>query len=348
VSAIDGVDLIESDPKKIATEFLKVPLLPGIKRVKGRDKAFVKVQEGCDQFCAYCIVPYARGGPRNRPLEDIIQEVNDLIDNGYAEFVLTGTNLGKREDLLHVVKSIEEIEGVRRIGLGSIEPLGISDELLDFLGSSPKFLKYLHVPLQSGDDRVLDLMGRWYDSNQYRGLITRISDKIPDCAIGADVIVGFPGEGEEEFLKTHDLIADSPICRLHVFRYSKRPGTRALDLPGESDEATKKKRSAVLRDLGEEKWHRFRSQFVGKMLEVHVESAGCRASLDGQLVGMTDNYIRVLLGSGNSCVDLKDAVNPSSPRASCGVGSWNDFENVRITKIDGARTYGEIVREKAR
>jgi tRNA A37 methylthiotransferase MiaB len=174
----------------------------------------------------------------------------------------------------------------------------------------------------------------------------KISDKRSGGAIGADVIVGVPGEGESEFLKTRDLVADTPICRLHVFRYSRRPGTRALDLPNEPHEDTKKERSLVLRNLSEEKWQRFRSGFAGKTLEVHIESA-YRSSLDGQLVGMTDNYIRVLLGSGNGCRELKDAANPSSERASCGVGSRNDFANVRITKIDGTRTYGEIVREKA-
>ncbi len=323
---VNGIDLVESDLKKIARDFLKVPLLSGIKSFSGRDKAFVKVQEGCDQFCSYCIVPYARGKPRERPLKEILQEVRDLAQNGYQEFVLTGTNLGKCENLLNVIRAIEKIPEVRRLGLGSIEPLGIPDELLEFIGSSPKCSKYFHIPLQSGDNKILKSMRRWYTREEYEALLHRIKEKVPDSAIGADVIVGFPGEGESEFLNTYNLIADSPISRLHIFRYSRRPMTQALNLENEPQDIIKRERSKTLIELGEKKWMEFRTQFINRTLEAHIESS----SQNGWLVGVSSNYIKILLQKQNSCAKYENIDS--------------GFVNLRIKKIDGAYTYGELAK----
>ncbi|MCK4353312.1 MiaB/RimO family radical SAM methylthiotransferase, partial [candidate division WOR-3 bacterium] len=326
LSRIDGIDLIEHNPKKIARDFLKVPLLSGIKRFSGRDKAFVKVQEGCDQFCSYCIVPYARGKPRERPLKEILQEVRDLAQNGYQELILTGTNLGKYENLLNVIQSIEKIPDVRRLGLGSIEPVGISDELLEFIGNSKKCSKYFHIPLQSGDNKILKSMRRWYTREEYEALLHRIKEKVPDSAIGADVIVGFPGEGKTEFSNTYNLIANSPISRLHIFRYSRRPMTQALNLENEPQDIIKKERSRTLIELGEKKWMEFRTQFIGKTLEAHIESS----TQNGWIVGVSSNYIKVLLQKQNICAKCNNMDS--------------GFVNLRIKKIDGVRTYGEIVK----
>ncbi len=321
---VNGIDLVESDPKKIVTNFLKVPLLSGIKSFSGRDKAFLKVQEGCDQFCSYCIVPYARGKPRERPLKEILQEVENLIQNGYREFILTGTNLGKCKDLLRIVKSIESFPEVRRLGLGSIEPIGISDKLLEFIGNSSKCSKYFHIPLQSGDNKILKSMGRWYTREEYETLLHRIREKVPDSAIGADVIVGFFGEGDAEFLNTYNLIANSPISRLHIFKYSQRPMTQAINFENEPESMVKRERSHVLIKLGEKKWVEFRSQFIGKTLEAHIESS----SQDEWRVGVTSNYIKILFEPQKNC-DKYDSMN-------------SGFINLRIVKIDGARTYGKV------
>ncbi|MDI6840715.1 MAG: MiaB/RimO family radical SAM methylthiotransferase [bacterium] len=385
IKSIKGVNLIEPDYKKIVTDFLKVPILQSIKKFADHTKAFVKVQEGCDQFCSYCIVPYARGAPKSRPIEEIIAEVNALIANGYEEFVLTGTNLSKCDNLLGIIKSISQIHGVHWLGIGSIEPLGISDEFLDYIGSgglinqtpTSKFYKYIHLPLQSGDNSILKLMNRWYTAEEYEDLIYKIKEKIPSVAIGADVIVGFPGEGETEFANTYDLIQRSPISRLHVFRYSKRPGTKAANFKNEVPEKTKKERSRIIRELGDKKWEAFREQFIGKTLEAHIESKTIEAwyskptshpfayrhtegrfgssdpnttmtssfhsdhiplSLrapakqshkfsEGEesqyLLGVTQNYIKVLFKSN--------------------LNLTKRFVNLRIKKIVGPKTYGELV-----
>ena len=342
LSQIDGIDLIEPDPKKIATDFLEVLLLSGIKNFSEHDKAFVKVQEGCDQFCSYCIVPYARGKPRDRPIQEILQEVGNLIKNGYQEFVLTGTNLGKCKNLLNIVKSIELLSEVRRLGLGSIEPLGISDELLEFIGNSKKCGKYFHIPLQSGDNKILESMRRWYTREEYEALLHRIKEKVPDSAIGADVIVGFPGESETEFLNTYNLIASSPISRLHIFRYSKRPMTQALNLKNEPQDIIKKKRSKILRELGEKKWLEFRTTFIDRTLEAHIEKT-VNHNANGWLIGVTPNYIKVLLEKQSFYPPPQDRLKSSlQPLDNQKVSSA--FVNLRIKKIDGSYTYGELVK----
>ncbi|HAW49565.1 TPA: tRNA (N(6)-L-threonylcarbamoyladenosine(37)-C(2))-methylthiotransferase MtaB [bacterium] len=318
ISQIKGVNIVEPDPNKIAVDFLKTPLLPGIKSFGGRSKAFVKIQEGCDQFCSYCVVPYVRGKPRDRSIEEVIREVNDLVNNGCEEIVLTGTNIGKCQNLLDIVKEIDKVEGVRRIGVGSIEPICILDELLDFIQGSQKFSRYFHIPLQSGDNRILNLMKRWYTSEEYAELLYAIKERMPDCAIGADVIVGFPGEAEYEFLNTYNLIANSPISRLHIFRYSKRPGTHAINLPDEPPDMVKKERSMILHKLSENKWANFRREFIGKTLECSVEPT----KDDGWLIGVTKNYIKVLF----------------KPPASLP----GNFINLKIKKVEGPMTYGEV------
>ena len=343
IEAIPGVNLIEPNPKKIVTNYLHVPLLHSIKTFESHIKAFIKIQEGCDQFCSYCVVPYTRGAPKSRSKKEIINEIKILATNGYTEFVLTGTNLGKYDGLLRLIESIEKIPDVHRLGLGSIEPIGISDTLLDFISNSPKFSRYFHIPLQSGNNDILKKMERWYTAEDYEELLERITERVPEAAIGADVIVGFPGEGETEFQNTYDLISRLPVSRLHVFRYSKRPGTKAAEFKSEVPEEIKKKRSKMLRELGNTKWEKYRARFIGKILEVHVESRLLVGLLShGYSVGVTSNYIKVLFKYP------KDTCLPAPSRFACRSGAGKisgKFVKIKIQDVDTSNTYGELVNQ---
>ncbi|MCK4591362.1 MAG: tRNA (N(6)-L-threonylcarbamoyladenosine(37)-C(2))-methylthiotransferase MtaB, partial [Candidatus Latescibacteria bacterium] len=211
-------------------------------------RVFVKVQEGCDNRCAYCIVPFARGPSRSRPLEDTLQQVDRLVNRGYKEIVLTGVCLGiygwdlpsddQRIDLRELVKRLEELKGLARYRLSSIEPSYISEELVDLLSSSPKLCHHLHIPLQSGDTQILERMGRSYSAEEYRDLLWMLKTQMPDLAIGADVIVGFPGETEDHFQNTYRLIQNLPLSYLHVFRFSPRKGTAAYQMEDRVDDYT--------------------------------------------------------------------------------------------------------------
>lgn len=318
---IKGVYIVEPEFPELVNKFLKLELPQGIKTFYAHNKAFIKVQEGCDQFCSYCIVPYVREKTYDRPEKNIISEIKELIKNGYQEFILTGTNLGKYKNLLGLLKSIDKISGIRRLGLSSIEPYGISDDLIDFFASSQKFSRYFHIPLQSGDAKILKLMNRWYAPEDFLSLVTKISSHIPDVAIGTDVIIGFPGEGETEFLNTYNFISQSPIARLHTFRYSKRPLTKALELKNKPQDKIVKQRSQLIYKLGEKKWVEFRTRFIGKILEAHIENE--KDSPNKKLyTGVTSNYIKVLF--------------PSDKELS-------GFANIRIDKISGSKTIGTLV-----
>ena len=265
-------------------------------------RVFVKVQEGCDNRCAYCIVPFARGPSRSRPLEDTLQQVDRLVNRGYKEIVLTGVCLGiygwdlpsddQRIDLRELVKRLEELKGLARYRLSSIEPSYISEELVDLLSSSPKFCHHLHIPLQSGDTQILERMGRSYSAEEYRDLLWMLKTQMPDLAIGADVIVGFPGETEDHFQNTYRLIQNLPLSYLHVFRFSPRKGTAAYQMEDRVDDYTKKLRSQRLRELDREKRRAFISSFLGRSLPVLFETS--RDKQSGLLTGFTGNYIRVL------------------------------------------------------
>lgn len=320
---IKGVYLVEPDYRKVIDKLLKAKLPDEITGFYKHNKAFIKVQEGCDQFCSYCIVPYLRGSPYDRPVKNIVSEINKLVKNGYKEFILTGTNLGKYDNLLGLLKIINNIPGIYRLGLSSIEPYGISDELIDFFVSSKKFSRYFHIPLQSGDSEVLKLMNRWYSPDDFESLVMKLDSRIPDVAIGTDVIVGFPGEGEDEFKNTYDFISRLPIARLHVFRYSKRPLTKVSELPANMKPQDKivKERSRLIYKLGEKKWAEFRKRFIGKTLEVHIEK--CTVTGKNKLyAALASNYIKVLFPSNHNL---------------------SGFVNVRIDKISGAKTFAALI-----
>jgi threonylcarbamoyladenosine tRNA methylthiotransferase MtaB len=261
-----------------------------------RTRGFLKIQDGCDNRCSYCIVPFARGGSRSAAPHEIEAEFKQLVESGCPEVVLTGIHIGtygsdlkQSINLTELLRRLMQAQGSTRIRLSSIEPNEITREMIGYLGSG--LCRHLHIPLQSGDDALLRSMKRHYTSGFYEGLIDKVADQVPGIALGADIIVGYPGEGENEFQNTRQLVERSPLTHLHVFSYSPRPGTPAVEMNGQVSELIKKKRSMVLRTLGMKKNVMFRRQQQGSVLEAVVENKLDPAT--GLLTGLTDNYIRV-------------------------------------------------------
>ncbi len=273
------------------------------RRFPGHTRAFLKIQDGCDAFCTYCIVPYARGHSRSVSEKDVLGRLRELGGAGYREIVLTGIHLGAygrdlrpAAGLLEILKDVEEERPVERLRLSSIEPGEVTDEMISFFRTSKVLCRHLHIPLQSGSDDVLKRMGRPYDASFFRNLLERIWRAIPDMAIGLDVMAGFPGEDEEAFNRTVRLIEDLPVAYLHVFPYSDRPGTEASAMRGKVGEKEKKLRAAQLRALGKRKRSDFAGRFVGKTVSVLIEGG---AGPGGEFTkGFSDQYIPVFVRTG--------------------------------------------------
>ena len=248
-------------------------------------RANLMIQDGCENFCSYCIVPYARGKIKSKPISDVIKETATLVKAGAREIVLTGINLGTYQyDLTKVLGALSKIKDLLRIRLSSIEPMYLTKELIGAVANTPKVCNYLHIPLQSGDNNILKAMNRNYSVKEYQELINYARQTIPDCGISTDVIVGFPGEGEQEFKNTKNLIKKIGFSRLHIFSYSKRPGTKAAELTNQVNGKIKKQRNKVLRDLGDRLANDFAKEQLKKGPEILVEQPG---------EGLTTNYIRV-------------------------------------------------------
>jgi len=270
-------------------------------------RAFLQAQNGCNSFCSYCIVPYARGRSRSVPLEDVLQGVRDLAANGYQEVVLTGIHLGAYgldltppTSLTELVRRIDAGQLVKRLRIGSVEPNEVTDELLELMADSKTICPHLHLPLQSGSDTVLKRMGRHYTSDFFRTLVAKIHTHLPEAFIGADVIAGFPGESEEEFADTLQLINELPFSDLHVFPYSKRSGTKAADMPGQVPPDRIKNRAENLRHLAEQKKQHFLQQQVGRELNVLVQGYDAKTR---RCRGLAENYVTVL------CAGTQDMKN---------------------------------------
>lgn len=265
-------------------------------------RALVKIQDGCEKNCAYCVVPFARGKERSREIEQIISEINDLVENGYKEVVLTGVHIGRYDQdglgLVELSKRILKETKVQRIRYSSIDPKEFSDQLIDFVSKSNRICTHLHIPLQSGDDSILSRMKRDYSAEEYRELTDKITQAIPDVMIGADVIVGFPGEKDTQFENTRQFITSSPISYLHVFSYSDRKGTEASSMPDKIEPPMIHKRSEIMHSLGKVKWRGYIDRFMGKKLQVLIENRRDRKT--GMLTGLSDNYIRVLTDGDDS------------------------------------------------
>ncbi len=290
LAAIEGVGLIAK--KSFFPE--------GITAFNQRTRAFLKIQDGCDNFCSYCKVALVRGRKRSKPIKQILKEAGSLAEHGYKEIVLTGiclgqygSDLGGRIDLGEVVGRIEEIKGIRRIRLSSIEAKDVSPGLLKRFSGSKKLCRHLHIPLQSGDDRVLKMMNRKYTSCSYRRLVERAREKIPDVSITTDCLVGFPGETKENFLNTIRLIRRIKPLKVHIFPYSPRPGTKAFGFRGEVGAPAVKSRCLELEKAAEECRDGFMRGFLGREFEVLLE--GPLNGRAGGAEGLTDNYLKVLL-----------------------------------------------------
>lgn len=259
----------------------------------GQTRANLKIQDGCNFACAFCIIPFTRGGARSRPVPDIVREAHGLVAQGHREIVLTGVNIGTYDhdghDLLDVVQAMETVEGLDRIRISSIEPTTISDTLVDWMASSSKLCSYLHIPIQSGDDQVLQDMKRKYTSAEFAAFIERVAKRVPDIGLGTDVMVGFPGEDEAAFNRTRSLLADLPLAYFHVFSYSERPHTYARRYTNHAPPQVVQQRRRVLRELSERKKAAFYRDFEGHTMPVLFE----RREKSGQYTGFTDNYIKV-------------------------------------------------------
>lgn len=262
-------------------------------------RAYIKVQDGCNQFCTYCIIPYVRGRVRSRTVEDVLDEVRTLAGNGYQEVVLTGIHLSSygidfdgNRHLLSLIQAVHQIEGIRRIRLGSLEPGIITDEFARALSDLPKMCPHFHLSLQSGCDDTLKRMNRRYTSEEYYEKCCILRRYFDNPALTTDVIVGFPGETEEEFQKSRDFVDKVNFYETHIFKYSRREGTRAAAMENQVSEREKARRSAVLIELGEKKRKAYEQSFLGKEVEVLVEE---EAVIEGRPMqtGHTKEYIRI-------------------------------------------------------
>ncbi|WP_088188535.1 tRNA (N(6)-L-threonylcarbamoyladenosine(37)-C(2))-methylthiotransferase MtaB [Desulfosporosinus sp. FKA] len=277
-----------------AGEFEELPQL----NEENRTRAFLKIQEGCNQFCTYCIIPYARGPLRSRQPDKALAEAKRLVEEGYPEIVLTGIHTGfygqdlnSGWNLARLIRELVEIPGLRRLRLSSIEPMEYTPELIDCIASSAIVCPHVHMPLQSGSDRVLVRMHRPYTLQDYRELLLRLRQRIPELAVTTDIIVGFPGETEEDHASTLNFVRECGFAGVHVFPYSKRQGTPAADYPDQILKKVKDQRVKELMAAAHESQEAFMRRFIGKRVEVLVE----RVDPEGNAVGHTPHYIEVHL-----------------------------------------------------
>lgn len=288
----------------------------------GRTRAFLKIQDGCDYNCAFCTIPLARGASRSQTIDETILQAQSLAASGFREIVLTGVNVGDfgsdDGDLAALLRQLEHVGGIERIRISSIEPNLFTPAVRDAVTSSKKVCPHFHIPLQSGSDTMLRVMRRRYDTALYRELVTDLVKRIPDAAIGVDVITGFPGETEIHARETLEFLTSLPVAYLHVFTYSERENTAAIALPNPVDKAERKHRTSVLRELSYKKRHAFTERFIGSTRSVLFEQVR-----DGGMVeGWTDNYIPVRI-AGNASLA-------------------NTIANVRLESADGEGCIGSI------
>lgn len=293
------VDLIEERHVKAETENLVLD----ISRLKSyypsysssdRTRSFLKIQDGCDYFCTYCAIPYSRGRSRNDDIESVVAQAKILAEQGKKEVVLTGVNIGDfgkstGESFLDLIKALDKVEGIERYRISSIEPNLITEEIIDFCVESKAFLPHFHIPLQAGTNKILRLMKRKYERELFAQRVNYINKVMPHAFIAADVIVGFPGETEEDFEDTKAFIEQLPLAALHVFTYSERPGTPAASMQGSVPISERHRRSEELQKISDRKKREFYLNNKGCELNVLWESD----EEDGMMFGWTDNYIRV-------------------------------------------------------
>ncbi|MDV2883930.1 tRNA (N(6)-L-threonylcarbamoyladenosine(37)-C(2))-methylthiotransferase MtaB [Alkalihalophilus pseudofirmus] len=264
-----------------------------------RTRASLKIQEGCNNFCTFCIIPWARGLMRSRDPKDVIKQATQLVEAGYKEIVLTGIHTGgygedlKDYSLARLLEDLEQVDGLKRIRISSIEASQLTDEVIEVIDRSEKVVRHLHIPLQSGSNTVLKRMRRKYTMEFFAERLDRLKEVLPGLAVTSDVIVGFPGETEEEFQETFDFIAKHKFSELHVFPYSKRTGTPAARMDDQIDEEVKNERVHRLIELSNQLAKEYASQFEGEVLEVIPEERDKENPESGLYIGYTDNYLKV-------------------------------------------------------
>ncbi len=254
-------------------------------------RAEIKVQDGCDRYCTYCLIPYARGPVRSRDLEEVYEEVSKIAESGIKEIVITGIHissygkdLNPKLTLIDLLEKIHEVQGIERIRLGSLEPLIITEDFVERLKKLPKICNHFHLSLQSGCNATLERMNRRYTTDDFRKIVSILRKNIPEVALTTDIIVGFPGETEEEFNETYDFLKEIAFSKMHVFKYSPRKGTKAAGFKNQVDGITKNKRSDILIALSDKNEEKFAKQYIGKEINVLFEN---------EIEGHTTNYIKV-------------------------------------------------------
>lgn len=260
-----------------------------------RTRSFLKIQDGCDYFCTFCTIPLARGKSRNQSISETINVANEIASTNVKEVVLTGVNIGDfgqgkgSEDFFQLIQQLDKIEGIERFRISSIEPNLLSNEIIDFVSQSAKFMPHFHIPLQSGSNKILKMMRRKYLKELYSERVARIKEKMPHACIGVDVIVGFPGETDEDFMETYRFLNELPVSYLHVFTYSERPNTTAIKLENPVSKEKRSERSKMLHILSDKKKRFFYQQFLDEKAKVLLEAE----QHEGFLNGFTENYIKV-------------------------------------------------------
>ncbi len=324
IAGMQGVDLVLGNTEKYKvfdylneerTESIKVDKTwefygAATTEADSHTRAFLKIQDGCNYVCSFCIIPFARGRSRAISVEEASIQARELVSKGFKEIVLTGVNIGEYERssgerLSDLARSLLEIDGLERLRLSSVEPNTITDELLDVLEDSPKFMDHFHIPLQSGDDEILRQMRRRYTVGDYQQIIEKVMKRFPKAGVGADVIVGFPGETNEQFMNTYNLMRDLPLTHFHVFPYSKRKNTTAAKLENHIPHHVKKDRVRSLIHLGDAKLRMFAEDQVGSLSQVLFE----RRDKNGLWSGHTTNYVRVKV---ESALDLSNQIQTVS------------------------------------
>ena len=340
IGEIDGVDIVLGAKEK----FNLINHLDGLELNKGtkilnskieyvsnfkssyslgeRTRSYLKVQDGCNYSCSFCTIPLARGKSRNDTIQNTIQVAKKIATTEVKEIVLTGINIGdygngSDESFSDLIKEMDSLSGIDRIRISSIEPNLLSNEIIELSASSKKLMPHFHIPLQSGSDNILKAMRRRYDTNLYSDLITNIKVKIPDVAIGVDVMVGFPGETESDFISTYNFIKQLDISYLHVFTYSERPNTDALNIDKIVSIEKRRERSKKLHLLSEQKLLKFYDQFIGQKRPVLFESIK-----NGLLIGHSDNYIKIRSKGSPDLI--------------------NTIQNVELLYNDGEYVYGAV------
>lgn len=287
----------KNEPQVFASEIQEAGTYHASHSYGDRTRTFLKVQDGCNYGCAFCTIPLARGKSRSDTIANIVSQAEAIAKTEVKEIVLTGVNIGdfgiqngkRKEKFIDLIKALDKVQGINRFRISSIEPNLLSNEVIEFVSKSNRFVPHFHIPLQSGSDVVLQKMNRRYLSGLYKERVASIKKLMPNCCIGVDVITGFPGETEEEFLKTYELLNELEISYLHVFTYSERANTPALKMDGTISVAERQKRSTMLRTLSEKKKRYFYNECIGQSASVLFEDD----IENGFMHGFTENYVRV-------------------------------------------------------